>query len=111
MNYPSVKRIAQVCNVDTETAYKVRKVMDGRLSPDTVPATQAWLDQCYNRPRVHELKMHAIDVLLGNYGVEYAAGIKLEYSNTGDSYAGTVLFRNGRYSVGSWGDIAEREGG
>lgn len=110
MNYPSVKRIAQVCNVDTETAVHIRKVMDGRLSPDTVPATQKWISQCFHRPRLHELKMHAIDVILGNCGVEYADAIKLEYSNTGDSYAGTVLFHHGRYSVGSWGDIAEKVG-
>ena len=62
--------------------------------------------------------MHAIDVLLDNFGVEsfgpvvdsYRHTPKYSYSNAGDSYAATVIYDNetGRYRIGSWGDLAER---
>lgn len=61
-------------------------------------------------------RLRAIDRLLGNHGVESvrtrtgANGFR--YSNTGDSYAATVvLFPSGTFRVSSWGDIVERDNG
>lgn len=53
---------------------------------------------------------------LPTYGVEgFAINMDsgVEYLNTGDSYGRTILFRSrsrwiGRWSLGAWGDIAER---
>jgi len=53
---------------------------------------------------------------LGTFGVEGFADTLdsgLQYLNTGDTYARTILFRAmsrnfGRWSLGSWGDVAER---
>lgn len=58
-------------------------------------------------------RLRAIDRLLGNHGVENVSlrngGHGFSYSNTGDSYACTVvLFASGTFRVSSWGDIVER---
>lgn len=71
-------------------------------------------------------RLEAIDRLLGNYGTEairgnwqngYWGDIVAAYSNTGDSYALTVLHERGngwnpagRFIVTSWGDWVERNG-
>jgi len=51
------------------------------------------------------------DKVLGNYGVEIIRGKEPEdlivYSNTGDSYALTVLYYKKKYYIGSWTDIVE----
>ena len=58
-------------------------------------------------------RLRAIDRLLGNHGVEPVrlrnGECAFTYSNTGDSYAATViLFASGAFRVSSWGDIVER---
>lgn len=51
---------------------------------------------------------------LGTFGVEYIpAGNNrrspaIDYLNTGDPYELTLIYRSGRFAVGSWGDIVER---
>lgn len=69
-------------------------------------------------------RMEAIDKLLGNFGVEairgewqngYWCDIVAVYSNTGDTYATTVMqvrgeysFQSSRFIVTSWGDWVEK---
>lgn len=58
-------------------------------------------------------RLRAIDRLLGNHGIEFVrrrdGSHAFAYSNTGDSYAATViLFDSGAFRVSSWGDIVER---
>lgn len=115
MRYPSAKRIAQICNCDAETARAVRAVLDGSRDPcETSEATADWARACYHWPNDDDLKMHAADALLGNFGVEAiidSTGRALcEYSNTGDSYAGTIIrdLISGTWKVGSWGDWLEK---
>jgi hypothetical protein len=43
------------------------------------------------------------------HGVEGCSELNLTYLNTGDCHEQTILFRNGRFSIGCWGDIAERQ--
>lgn len=51
---------------------------------------------------------------LGTFGVEHTpAGNNrrspaFDYLNTGDSYELTLIFINGRFRVGCWGDLVER---
>ena len=51
---------------------------------------------------------------LGTSGVEYIAPGKgkrspeITYLNSGDTYAATILYIRGRFSVGCWGDVVER---
>lgn len=70
-----------------------------------------------------ETRMEAIDKLLGNHGVEairgewqngYWCDIVATYSNTGDTYALTVMcirpdysFGRARFIISSWGDWVE----
>jgi len=61
-------------------------------------------------------RLRAIDRLLGNHGIENVrhrdGSHAFSYSNTGDSYAPTViLFASGSFRVSSWGDIVERDNG
>lgn len=70
--------------------------------------------QYHNPPSFHELKMSMADELCETCGVEYIPhghndkSPAIEYCNAGDTYTTTLLFVNGRYRVGSWGDIVER---
>ena len=112
MRYPSVKTIERGLGIEHALAVKVRELLDGRLDPATVPETAAWIRQCYHMPSLAELKMHAVDAVLGNYGVEgFSNGrVSVAYSNTGDTYAPTIVrctaWRD-RYAVASWGDTVE----
>lgn len=61
--------------------------------------------------------LHAINEILGTYGVEALGPARgpsqstpYEYLNAGDTYATTLIYnrKTDTLSVGSWGDIAER---
>ena len=51
---------------------------------------------------------------LGTFGVEHIdrgsnrRSPAIDYLNTGDTYGLTLLYVNGRFRVGTWGDIVER---
>lgn len=58
--------------------------------------------------------MVKIDSILGTHGVERIPRGRnkrspaITYCNTGDAYGTTVLYVNGRFRIGSWGDLVER---
>lgn len=110
MNYHTAKYMTQHLNIDLATAKVIRGLMVSSIDPESVDATEQWVRQCYHRPSDAELIMHAIDAMLENHGVEYI-NERYAYSNTGDSYAATIIYDNetGRYAVGSWGDLVERK--
>ena len=64
-------------------------------------------------PLARELQLHAIDLVLDNYGIESIRGPEgafvADYSNTGDTYATTVLWDNldCRWRITSYGDHIE----
>jgi hypothetical protein len=69
--------------------------------------------ECFNSPSLADLRMHALNAELETFGVEYIKGKgrsrSIEYLNTGDTYATTIIrFSDGQYRVSSWGDIVER---
>jgi hypothetical protein len=117
MTIPSVKSLKIIAG---DKAPQLRKLLEvknaGKLhaSMDDFPDTAKWLNSCYNPPSFHDLKMSMANELLGTYGVEHIPHGKnkrspsFEYCNAGDTYASTLLFVNGSYRVGSWGDIVER---
>lgn len=89
-------------------------------SPKRFPRTCRWLDQCYHRPRNSEIKLEALDELLGTYGVEviriegawvdhYYCDSVASYLNVGDAYATTLLLdhEQQRWTLTSWGDFLE----
>ena len=135
-NLPSIKTLSQVTAWPRELrkVLECRKYselepliypqyLDDKFKPlpvfkrSTFPGfegTRAWRNSCYNPPSVHELKMSMADELCETCGVEYiphghnAKSPAIEYCNSGDTYTTTLMFVNGRYRVGCWGDIVER---
>ena len=118
MRYPSIKTIETRLNLDRDTAKKVRGLIDGSLDPETIPETARWIDKCYHRPSEDELIMHAVDVLLENFGVgslgetarsRYRFAPQYSYSNTGETYAPTVILDNetGRFLITDIGYLVE----
>lgn len=118
MRYPSVKTIETRLNIDRQTAKTVRGLIDGSIAPDTIPATAAWHRQCYGTPHADESILHAVDSVLENYGVEplgetlsarYRYAPQYSYSNSGDTYAATIILDNetGQYMVADIGYLVE----
>lgn len=104
---------------EARASYCVR-LTKGEIADEHLPGrTQAWLRQCYHRPSARELAHHAIDVLIGGFGVEAIQSdgdILATYSNTGDTYSATVLYDEEwkEFIVTSWGgwlEEYERENG
>lgn len=123
MNYPSVKRMMERLDIDRDTAKAVRQWMEWEHAylmmypPELPEATERWIDSSYSRPKRHEIAIHAIDQLIGTFGVEFISFENpgdfvawprgIEYCNAGDTYIDTVLYVDGRYSIGCWGDRLE----
>lgn len=93
------------------SAIRLRESMP-YLSDEDIDKLRSLIHQCV-RP---ERTMKAIDRLLGNYGVEHipvtrGGGNGLLYSNTGESYATTILYDmdSHAFRLSSWGDVVERD--
>jgi hypothetical protein len=80
------------------------------------PAAQRRERECYHPPSNHDLLMAALDSLLGTHGCESIGecdttqGPPIEYLNTGDSYAATLVYYRDtdRFKVESYADAVER---
>ena len=94
----------------------IRKLVDARV-PGTAKYVRTLHSDSY-RSRLWRttVALHAMNEVLGTYGVEglgpprsgdYAP--PYEYLNAGDAYAGTLVYDRDqdRLFVGSWGDLAE----
>ena len=122
--FPSVARLERELNVSHEAAMRIRGLMDGSIDPETSPAVEHWIWQCYNKPTHHEMVMTAINEAMDAYGVEAIEAadgswidnchlnIKACYCNTGDTYAATILLchKTGRYMLTTVGDYVARGG-
>jgi hypothetical protein len=122
MSYPSVKRIAAALNIDTDTARKVRGLMDGTIDPFSDPRVEAWANTLHTPRRMigHGVaELHAIDLLLDTCGIEYIVpqsddlvmprarrfvSHTIGYCNTGDSYTATVAyhFADRKWYIAHW---------
>lgn len=84
-----------------------------RSELETLPAGEARVRECYHAPTTSDVRLHCLDALLETFGIEAFQtrnGEWVEYLNTGDTYAPTIVRMNGHYRIASWGDIAERHG-
>lgn len=123
MLFPKVKLLQDRLGISKALAERVRGVMDGTIDPvEASSKTKEWLERCYNPPSELELKMSAIDELLGGFGVEpiYAHGqVQVDsyhmdvlgvYVNMGDSYRITVTLdhENERFRVEDMATMVER---
>jgi hypothetical protein len=89
----SSRALAELKDVTDELAAQIRKVWK------SVPKRMEAREQ--------------INALFGSHGVEYLGtdrrtGQHVYYCNAGDTYAPTILFRGPVLSVGTWGDLIER---
>lgn len=116
----TIARLTKALDIDEQQARQVIGLIRGEISPFTVAGTDQWRRQCYHEPRetAPETIMHAIDQVIGTCGTEAIFGADgctmpvLEYCNTGDSYATTIMYDYvaGKYRLTSWGDLVERFG-
>ena len=111
---PTIKTLMARLDLDRATALKARKLMDGRLDPESFESVERWVRQCYHKPAPVELIMAALDELLEGFGVECIRencddSPAAEYINTGDTYTTTILYCHirDRFIVGCWGDYVE----
>jgi hypothetical protein len=96
---PSIKRMQDMLRISKDQASALKAMMDGGK-------------------KVSIILREADRVLNGN-GVEYIDSREdtmrsqdgLSYVNMGDTYDTTLLYdhKTGRFSVGSWGDVVERQ--
>jgi hypothetical protein len=110
MGYPSINTLLRI-GISKEQCKEIRSILTGKVNPDEY--CEEWINECYHRPGLHELKMYAINMVMHGFGVEYIpAGNNrkspaIEYVNLGDTYTCTLMYINGQYVVGSWGSIVE----
>ena len=109
-------RRALVAAFGSEHGSAIRRILDGRTDPESIPATDAWARSCYNQPRASQLIEHACNEVLGGFDCEaieadgvwgsFYCSFVAGYINMGDTYATTLLFdyyRNAVY-ITSWGE-------
>jgi hypothetical protein len=117
------EKIAEVFKVSRFSANFALLIMRGRVDveahPSRFPSTCEWIRRCHNRPGSSEIKMEALDELLGGCGVEaieadnfsdtYYGNFAASYVNLGDSYVTTIVLchRSRRFILMSMGDYVE----
>lgn len=113
MRYPRVKTLLQIAgHGGRRAALAARKVLDERT-----PMLDAWgKPYCKHSSHNDEAKLSAVDKLLGNHGVEWATFECADsytdddgfyYSNSGDTYNGTLVLYKRRFRVTTFGDMME----
>lgn len=114
-NAPSLAKLIDAFpSIDPDSLKAVRRLIRGEMKPREVLATDEYARHCgFTKTIYPHLTLHAIDTLLQNHGVECIEDINdevvAEYSNSGDSYAPTILFNHKRctWCLTSWGDFVE----
>jgi hypothetical protein len=96
---PSIKRMQDMLQISKEKASALKGMMDDGKSVSTI--------------------LREADRALNGHGVEYIDSREdtmrsrdgISYVNMGDTYDTTLLFdhKTGRFSVGAWGDVVERQ--
>lgn len=116
---PSVSALKKGLGLSSDRASFLKKVLTGEVKTNEAADalvklgilinSNEWLDE-WHRMNTTEKKLTIADSLMKGYGVEslYPDIPSLYYVNMGDTYSITLLYYNGRYQIGSWGDIAEK---
>ena len=109
MRTPSTKTLAQ-CFDNPREAKAILQSSRAQLMGRLECAEHA--RQCFNPPKLYELRMLALNACGNFHGVEgaetAAGGEWADYLNAGDTYAPTVIRWRGTYRVQSLGDFIER---
>ena len=113
MNFPTVKSLRQIHDADHALMREIGKsnCRDKIMSLST-DAAQA-VKSAHGRIPLRHLRMIALNQAARTHGVEYLETKRhgvIEYLNTGDTYAATLVrFPSGFYTIKSWGDIVESD--
>lgn len=106
-NFPSVKTLGFV---NAEKAKELRKylTMDYQELRHH-PVAQQRIQECYNPPKKYDVRMHVLDAIAETCGVEGTETNEgwIDYLNTGEMYAPTIIHFQNRYYVSSLGDFIE----
>lgn len=105
---PSVETLRAVFGDDANKARKIFEMSRAQLCETEAGAAR--VRACYHAPKTYDLRMHALDALGHTYGLEAceaSTGQHVDFLNTGDSYAPTVIYWRGAYRVQSLGDFVE----
>lgn len=104
------------------TPEQIRAIVEWDGDSDEIlpELTRDWIRACYHRPDDDEIRMHALDCMLGTFGVEalhcpeYPEGHyprfkpHAVYLNSGDPYSQSLILTwEGELFAGSWGDYLE----
>ena len=132
MRMPSLKRLQDELKLTVIQASYIRAFGHATDNPSRLetlvrtysPATLAYVQSMHSNPYISHMwrvtvALHAMDSIMGTDGVEALGPTEgpdysppYEYLNTGDTYAVTLVYCRDTDTVriGSWGDIAEKEG-
>ena len=114
----SIKALTQIKDVDAAQAKRIRAIWHAVRMDDLLalyPNRRAEIIDRLNVPGVkyRQVSRVLVEEKLGTCGLEYLGqhkrtGKHIYYCNTGDTYAATILFVEGRMYVGCWGDLVEK---
>lgn len=123
LNY-SNQEICNLLNIELKQATELKKIVrckDTEYLINHYKSVYSWVKQCYNLPRLNELKTCAINEVLQGYGIEsitcdylyidsYHQNVCATYINLGDTYINTVLLDNesAKFLINSWGNYYEK---
>lgn len=108
MRMPSLKSLQQIHDADHREMRKIL-LMD-RADLLKTEAGDNRRRECFSPPDTDSLRMYVLEAAANTHGIESVVasnGWWADYLNTGDSYAPTVIYWNGRYRVQSLGDFIE----
>jgi len=109
MKFPSIKTLSRIHGADHKEMRRIGKLSRAKLI-ETCPAAFERDRTSYNPHKTYVLRMEALDTVARTHGVESAQstdGEYVEYLNTGETYANTLIYWRGRYRVQSLGDFVE----
>lgn len=109
MKFPSLKTLSRIHDADHKEMRRIGKLSRAKLI-ETCPAAFERDRASYRTHKTYVLRMEALDAAARTYGVESAQstnGEYVEYLNTGETYADTIIYWRGNYRVQSFGDFVE----
>lgn len=119
-DFPTLEDLISIVCCRHYEALHIEALMKGQRDPLGYSNVAAWARACYSKPDDPSLVMAAIDQILDTHGVEpirdprkwdrYWGDTIALYCNTGEAYAGTVIYdpHASTYLVTSWADWLEK---
>jgi hypothetical protein len=108
--------LAAFPKMDKTAALAVVMLCNGTNDPMNHEAARKRSAECYNAPSTTDLILHAINALVGGFGVEgvpyYENAMRdefIDFVNMGDTYSTTILCNpeTGKFEIGDWGSLYE----